>query len=67
MQILSSGLACIADTDFMLIAGGFDGVNRLSSAEILRVGSVHTVPIESMPTPRFGFVLKIDQKTMEVT
>lgn len=47
------GLACAADTDFILIAGGFDGINRLSSAEILRIGSAHTVNVEPMPIPRF--------------
>ncbi|VDO66711.1 unnamed protein product [Onchocerca flexuosa] len=51
------GLACAAGTDFILIAGGFDGINRLSSAEILRIGSAHTVGVESMPFPRSNFAM----------
>ncbi|VDO49690.1 unnamed protein product [Brugia timori] len=40
-------LACAARTDFILIADGYDGINRLSSAEILRIESAHTVNVES--------------------
>ncbi|VDM23085.1 unnamed protein product, partial [Wuchereria bancrofti] len=49
--------ACAASTDFILIAGGYDGTNRLSSAEILRIGSAHTVNVESMPMPRSNFAM----------
>uniref|UniRef100_A0A0R3RMP0 Kelch repeat protein n=1 Tax=Elaeophora elaphi TaxID=1147741 RepID=A0A0R3RMP0_9BILA len=41
----------------MLIAGGFDGTNRLSSAEILRIGSAHTISVEPMPTARSNFAM----------
>ncbi|KAM3716139.1 Kelch-like ECH-associated protein 1A [Dirofilaria immitis] len=53
--IIFLGLACAADTDFMLIAGGFDGNNRLNSTEILRIRSTHTVSVEPMPLPRSNF------------
>ncbi|VIO96617.1 Uncharacterized protein BM_BM12923 [Brugia malayi] len=46
MSSLRSGLACAARTDFILIADGYDGINRLSSAEILRIESAHTVNVE---------------------
>ncbi|CAG9531721.1 unnamed protein product [Cercopithifilaria johnstoni] len=52
-----SGLACAANDDFMLIAGGFDGTSRLNSAEILRIGSAHTVNVEPMPIARSNFAM----------